>query len=135
MRIDYWEGGLKIWLSARETHDWANKPGKSWPCSTLADHRLFAEFGANGDLVNMAIDERSDIDCPADEFNAIMADYLPNGVVEIYPNGDPFGSGFQGSLSTDGGKSWVFQGDISPAPRRVWREFCHQHNYILRNRE
>ena len=42
-------------------------------------------------------------------------------VIEIYPNGDPFGNGYQGSQSNDGGKSWFFRGDVSPQSLEDWR--------------
>ena len=70
------KSGNTIWLSARDTYDWANKPGASWPCSFLSNRRVVAVFEDNGDLVDLAIDGgRGDQDCPADEFNAIMADF------------------------------------------------------------
>ena len=75
MRIMRNAGGVKLWLSARDTYDWANRPGKQWPCSELSGRRLFAEFDSRGDLVDMAINGRS-ADCSADEFNAIVADHI-----------------------------------------------------------
>jgi len=64
----------KIWLSARDTYNWAHRPGNSWPCSQLAGHRVFAEFADNGDLIDYTIDGRyKDVD--ANEFNAIMGDF------------------------------------------------------------
>jgi hypothetical protein len=74
MRVQEGELTVKIWASARDTYDWAHRPGASWPCSQLSDHRLFAEF-FNGDLVDLAIDGRmKDID--ATEFNAFIKDKL-----------------------------------------------------------
>lgn len=68
--------GFKVWISARETYNWAHKPDAAWPCSFLSDRRLFAEFDSNG-LCDLAIDGgRGDQDCPADEFNALLADFL-----------------------------------------------------------
>ena len=55
-------------------------------------------------------------------------------IIEIYPNGDPYGRGFQGSQSIDGGVSWIFRGDIGPRPRWWWRQYCRKNNYKLRNR-
>lgn len=67
----------QVWLSARDTYEWAHKPGASWPCSFLSDRRLFAEFEPNGDLVDLSIDGgNGDQDCPADELNAIIDDLV-----------------------------------------------------------
>lgn len=56
-------------------------------------------------------------------------------IIEIYPNGDPFGRGYQGSQSTDGGQSWFFCGDISPMSREAWRRYCRREGIILRHRD
>ena len=64
----------KVWLSANDTYDWAHRIGKSWPCSTLSGKRIFAEFD-DGDLVDITIDGKSDCDCDAFEFNAMIADF------------------------------------------------------------
>lgn len=70
-------GGLKLWLSANDTYQWATRPGASWPCSALSNRRLFAEFEANGDLVDLVIDGgRGEQDCPGDELNAIATDHI-----------------------------------------------------------
>ena len=74
MRVIITPHCVKLWLSARETCDWANRPGERWPCSQLAGRRLFAEFDRNG-LCDLAIDGRSD-DCDCNEFNAITSDFL-----------------------------------------------------------
>lgn len=77
MRIKRYDGTIKLWLSARDTYDWAHRPRAAWPCSFLSDRRLFAEFTENGDLVDLAIDGgRGDQDCPSDELNAITSDFL-----------------------------------------------------------
>ena len=68
----------KLWLSARDTSDWASKPGAAWPCSTLAGHRVFAEFD-DGDLIELAIDGREDGDAndiDGYEFTAMTDDFL-----------------------------------------------------------
>ena len=69
------QGYTHLWLSANDTHNWANRVGASWPCSALSIHRLYAEFDKDGDLIDMTIDGKSK-DCPADEFNAITSDFL-----------------------------------------------------------
>lgn len=66
----------KLWLSASDTSDWADKPGASWPCSELSGRRLFAEFDRNG-LLDLAIDGgRGSQDCAGNELSAICADHL-----------------------------------------------------------
>ena len=75
-RLQKTEHGTKIWLSANDTDNWAHKLGDSWPCSQLSGRRVFAEFDARGDLVDMAIDGSSAVDCAADEFSAITSDFL-----------------------------------------------------------
>jgi hypothetical protein len=78
MRLKIHPDSVILWLSARDTSDWATRPGAAWPCSTLADHRICAEFDRNG-LVDLTIDGRSlgkhaDVDC--NEFNACTSDHL-----------------------------------------------------------
>lgn len=77
MRIRRFQSGTKIWLSAHDTRGWAHKPGAVWPCSFLSGRRLFAEFDARGDLVDMYVDGgRGNQDCPSDEFDAIVSDFI-----------------------------------------------------------
>ena len=75
------EGGVKIWLSANDTYNWAHRPGNTWPCSQLSGHRVFAEYEQGGDLVDMAIDGKIK-DCDSNEFNAIMLDHLQKAAIE-----------------------------------------------------
>lgn len=75
MRINKTEYGTLLWLSAKDTYNWAHRPHNKWPCSVLSGHRLYAEFDKTGDLIDMTIDGRIK-DCPADEFNAITSDFL-----------------------------------------------------------
>lgn len=56
-------------------------------------------------------------------------------IVEIYPTGDPFGRGFEASQSVDGGKSWVYRGDLGRQSREFWRTYCQTKGYILRTRD
>lgn len=76
MRIKEHEGTIKLWLSARDTYEWAHRDGANWPCSTLADKRLFVEFQANGDLVDLTINGNGSADCDANELNAITSDLI-----------------------------------------------------------
>lgn len=75
MRIQEYKGTIKLWLSAKNTYDWANRVDESWPCFQLAGKRLFAEFAPNGDLVDIAIDGQIG-DCDPNEFCAITSDFI-----------------------------------------------------------
>ncbi len=55
-------------------------------------------------------------------------------ILEIYQNGDPYGRGFCGSQSEDGGRSWFYRGDVGARSRAWWRRYCRQNDYILRGR-
>jgi hypothetical protein len=83
MRKQITETGVKLWLSANETWQWANSEGERWPCSQLAGSRLFAEFDRNG-LCDLAIDGKSG-DCDANEFSAIASDFLRGKLPENHP--------------------------------------------------
>lgn len=85
MRAKQTQYGTKLWISARETYAWAHKVGASWPCSQLADHRLFVEFDARGDLVDMAVDGDSNFDIDSTEFNAITSDFLRQRFGSTHP--------------------------------------------------
>jgi hypothetical protein len=53
-------------------------------------------------------------------------------IIELSHNGDPYGKGFWGSQSDDGGKSWVFRGDVGAMPRQWWRWYARKNNFTLR---
>ncbi len=74
---------VKLWLSARDTYDWANRTAARWPCSQLERKRLFVEFDTNG-LCDLAIDGKSQ-DCDANELNAIVVDHLDGKLPESHP--------------------------------------------------
>ena len=73
-------GETVLWLSARDTAEWAKRPGSAWPCSTLAGHALFVAFDRSGDLLEFAVDGRTTgrvVDnTSSHEFNAITSDFL-----------------------------------------------------------
>ena len=75
MRIEKQGTTVKLWLSANDTYNWANRPNASWPCSVLAGKRLFAEFD-DGDLVDFAVNGKRSLDVTADEFTAITDDFI-----------------------------------------------------------
>lgn len=76
---------IKIWVSARETSEWASKPGARWPCSQLSGRRFFAEFDRKG-LCAFDIDGgRGPQDVDANELNAICADILLRKLPRSHP--------------------------------------------------
>jgi hypothetical protein len=75
MKTQTFGKSIKVWLSANDTYKWAHKDGAYWPCSQLSGHRVFVEF-YSGNLVDITIDGKSNIDCDATEFNAIMEDVI-----------------------------------------------------------
>lgn len=74
MRMQLFDNGVKLWLSANETYLWAHYPGKRWPCSELSGNRLFVEYDRRG-LVGLAINGRTG-NCPGYELLAIVSDHL-----------------------------------------------------------
>lgn len=83
MRLIIGPSSLSVWISARETRDWARKTGAHWPCSQLAGKRLFAAFDRNG-LCDLTINGRSG-DCDSTEFNAITSDFLASKLPKDHP--------------------------------------------------
>jgi hypothetical protein len=75
LKIERLPSGNKILhLTAQDTREWADRPGKAWPYSTLRGKTIRAEFAKNGDLVDVNIDSIDNVDIH--EFNAITKDFL-----------------------------------------------------------
>ena len=57
-------------------------------------------------------------------------------IVEIRPNGDPYGRGFVGVQYKDQAEYdtgiGVYRGDFGAQNREFWRQYCRKNNYILR---
>ena len=53
-------------------------------------------------------------------------------IIQLSHNGDPYGSGFVGSESRDGGESWFYRGDIGAQTRQWWRVYARRMGYRLR---
>lgn len=81
----------KVWISARETYDWAHgfpvrgftRSGLRWPCSTLSGRRIFAEFDALGNLIELSVDGKS-FDADAQEFDAL----IESAIGDAHPKAD-----------------------------------------------
>lgn len=53
-------------------------------------------------------------------------------ILELQPNGDPYGKGYTASESTDGGLSWFYRGDIGARSRNWWRRYAYSYGATLR---
>jgi hypothetical protein len=73
MRIIGEKNDCKAWLSARDTENWANRPGSSWPCSTVSGKRIMVEV-SHGDLVDIWINGKWG-ECSGYELDAILLDF------------------------------------------------------------
>ena len=73
MRIKDNGDSFTLWASARDTYDWAHKPGAAWPCSTLSGHRFVASFDTDG-LYDLNVQGRGD--WAGDEFSACVSDLV-----------------------------------------------------------
>jgi hypothetical protein len=86
MRIAYAKKnpiGYTMWLSARDTYDWATKPGSDWPCSECSDHRIMVQCDSNG-LCDFTLDGREG-EMDGTELDAIVADHLPPALRHLWP--------------------------------------------------
>jgi hypothetical protein len=84
MRVLITPSSVTLWLSARDTYDWAHRAGAAWPCSQLSGKRLVAVFDTHG-LVDIAINGNQSADCDATEFNAITSDFLATKLAKDHP--------------------------------------------------
>lgn len=84
MRLQDNGDSFAIWVSARETQDWATRPGDAWPCSTLAGKRLYAAFDTNG-LFDLTVNGRDSVDIDSHEFNALVSDFAAERLNADHP--------------------------------------------------
>ena len=85
MRTSITSTNVQVWLSARDTYDWAHRSGARWLGSELSGRRVFAEFDSNG-LCGLAFDGgRGDQDCDSNEFSACVADHLAGRLPVDHP--------------------------------------------------
>ena len=72
MRLKQDQGtGFTVWLSASDTYDWA----PCWPCSTLKDKRLKAEYDSNG-LLDLTVNGKYPDSIDASEMSAVVSDFV-----------------------------------------------------------
>ena len=80
MKLQIDETGFTVWLSRRETYDWA----ASWPCSELSDKRLVAVFDGGG-LVGLSVNGAGSAGVLNDELTAIISDYVYSRLPKGHP--------------------------------------------------
>ena len=83
MKIQVFDSGVKLWLSANDTYRWAYRPNERWPCSELSGKCLFVEYNQGG-LVDLAINGQIG-DCPDHELNAVVSDHLRGKLPASHP--------------------------------------------------
>ena len=74
----------QIRLSANETYQWATRPGNSWPCSQLKNHRIMACVDSNG-LCDFTVDGKYSDDVDGTELAACIGDHLPDDCKRLWP--------------------------------------------------
>lgn len=75
---------VSLFMSAFDTRRWAQRPGKAWPCSSIAGHKLEVHFDRNG-INEWKLDGKTDADIDANELTAICADTLEIGLDADHP--------------------------------------------------
>jgi hypothetical protein len=75
--------GYTLWLSARDTYDWASKLDAVWPGSTLSDHRLMVSVDSNG-LCELTLDGHQ-FNADGHELDAVVSDHLPAAYRHLWP--------------------------------------------------
>ncbi len=84
MKTQIMENEIELWLSAKDTRDWANRPGEHWPCSTLSGHRLMVVFDRCG-LLEITIDGSASRDCDGHELSCMVYDVLKCTLSKDHP--------------------------------------------------
>lgn len=75
--------GYTLKLSARDTYNWATRPGAAWPCSDLRDNRCVVQVDSNG-LCDFSLNGR-DGEVSGNELDACVADHLPLDCRHLWP--------------------------------------------------
>lgn len=76
MKIKTFFNSRKIWVSRKDTSNWSNRAGNSWPCSTISGKSLFIETD-KGDLVDLLVNGKPDKgDIDGWELSAFINDIL-----------------------------------------------------------
>lgn len=71
------EGNIKrVWISSSETWRWANRINAKWPCSTLADKRIYMELDKHDNIVDIKINGRYSSKIDGHELRSCINDLL-----------------------------------------------------------
>ena len=77
--------GYTLWLSARDTYDWAHRVGHTWPCSTLSKNRCRIDVDSNG-LCDFSVNGKSDNgEIDGCELDACVSNHIPLEVQHLWP--------------------------------------------------
>ena len=72
--------GYGLTLSCSDTANWANKPGASWPCSTIAGHKITVHVDGYG-----LCDYFGPDNVDGSELDAIISDHQPKSTAHLWP--------------------------------------------------
>jgi hypothetical protein len=76
--------GYVMWLSARDTYNWAHKPQRAWPCSAVSNRAIVVSVDDNGIYDISGVKE-----VIGDELEAIVGDHLPADCRHLWPTWEP----------------------------------------------
>ena len=76
--------GYALWVSAKDTREWANKPGSTWPCSKLSGKRFYVGVDPNG-LYDFTVNGKDADDIDGVELDAIVSDLLSKDYRHLWP--------------------------------------------------
>lgn len=83
MKLVVKDNSFRLWLTADETYNWANKPNGVWPCSTISEHDLYVEYDEHGLLDYYFDNQNRGYQFDDNEFSAIITDHV---VEHLEPN-------------------------------------------------
>ncbi|MHC4622206.1 MAG: hypothetical protein ACYTEQ_31105 [Planctomycetota bacterium] len=76
--------GYTFRVSARDTYNWAHRPGQTWPCSCLSDKHLVVDVDASG-LCDLHVNGKDNVDVDGTELEALVSDCLPADCRHLWP--------------------------------------------------
>lgn len=85
MKLVHHSHGYQLWLSQRETENWASSPFSSWPCSELCGRSLYVEIDRNG-LCAISVNGSSSLveNLSNDELSACVSDHIAGTPAEQF---------------------------------------------------